>query len=59
MPCPINIFGWLSSSKEIQLISSELGSIGIAGGSYFVFREQYKAVLPYYIDHAEKLKLLL
>lgn len=57
-PVPLTFLGGLSSVKEIQSVSNELGPLGIAGGSFFIFKGKFKAVLPHYIDYKLRLELL-
>ena len=57
-PVPLTFLGGLSSVKDIQFVSNEIGPIGIAGSSFFIFKGKFKAVLPHYIDYTVKLELL-
>ena len=55
---PFTFLGGLSSLQEIKSVSCEFGPLGIAGGSFFTFKGQFRAVLPHYIDPSQKILLL-
>ena len=51
---PLTVLGGLSSIQEVRSVSEEFGPIGIAGGNFFTFKGQFRAVLPHYIDPRAK-----
>ena len=56
---PITILGGVGSNDDIRTAIDRYKIIGVAAGSYFVFKGKYKAVLINYPDPIEKGKLLL
>ena len=55
---PLTILGGAGSLKHVEAAISELGTIGSAAGSLFVFKGKYRAVLINYPNPAEKAKIL-
>jgi cyclase len=51
---PITILGGAGSLKDIGLLIQNLGTIGAAAGSLFVFKGRFRAVLINYPSRAEK-----
>ena len=56
---PITILGGAGSNDDIRTAIDRYKIIGVAVGSYFVFKGKYRAVLINYPDPLEKEKLLL
>ena len=55
---PISVVGGSSSLNDMQQLFKRFGIVGAAGGSMFVFKGRYRAVLIQYPDSAEKAELL-
>lgn len=55
---PLTILGGAKDYDDIKNAVSKLGVIGIAVGSYFVFKGKFKAVLINYLSKAQKINLL-
>lgn len=54
---PLTILGGAGSLEHMHDAVQRLGTIGLAAGSYFVFKGQYRAVLISYPNHAERTAL--
>lgn len=54
---PLTLLGGAGSLVHLQDAVQRLGTIGLAAGSLFVFRGQYRAVLINYPTHAERAAL--
>jgi cyclase len=55
---PITILGGAASSDDVATLIKELGIVGAAAGSLFVFKGKYKAVLINYPNENEKKQIL-
>lgn len=55
---PMSVLGGAGSLKDIGALVAELGTIGAAAGSLFVFKGKYRAVLISYPRREEKDQLL-
>lgn len=55
---PLTVMGGAGSFDHILAASSELGTVGVAAGSLFVFKGQFRAVLISYPSPSERLALL-
>lgn len=51
---PITVVGGCGSADDLRNLSMELGPVGCAAGSFFVFKGKYKAVLISYPNAVEK-----
>jgi len=51
---PMTVLGGAGSLKDLELLVKELGILGVAAGSLFVFKGVYKAVLINYPSRAQK-----
>ena len=51
---PTSIVGGLNSVDEICTLVEEFGPIGIGGGSFFVYKGKFRAVLPNYLSHRDQ-----
>lgn len=51
---PLTLLGGAGSLEDMQEAARRLGTIGLAAGSLFVFKGQYRAVLIRYPSHAER-----
>lgn len=54
---PLTILGGAGSLDHMRQAVQKLGTIGLAAGSFFVFKGQYRAVLISYPNHAERVAL--
>lgn len=54
---PMTLLGGAGSLTHMQEAVQQLGTIGLAAGSFFVFKGQYRAVLISYPGHAERAAL--
>ncbi len=54
---PLTLLGGAGSLAHMQEAVHRLGTIGLAAGSMFVFKGQYRAVLISYPSHAERVAL--
>ncbi|MDB9806291.1 AglZ/HisF2 family acetamidino modification protein [Amylibacter sp.] len=54
---PLTILGGAGSLKDMQALISNLGVIGAAAGSLFVFKGKYRAVLISYPSHKNKIEI--
>ena len=54
---PITYLGGAGSLEDIKLLISNLGVVGAAAGSLFVFKGKYRAVLINYPTPAQKNQL--
>lgn len=54
---PLTIMGGAGSLDHMHQAVQRLGTIGLAAGSFFVFKGQYRAVLISYPSHAERAAL--
>ncbi len=54
---PLTLMGGAGSLAHMQEAVHRLGTIGLAAGSMFVFKGQYRAVLISYPSHAERVAL--
>lgn len=54
---PLTLLGGAGSLAHMQQAVQNLGTIGLAAGSFFVFKGQYRAVLISYPSHAERAAL--
>ncbi|KZX88304.1 imidazole glycerol phosphate synthase subunit HisF [Erythrobacter sp. HI0037] len=54
---PLTLLGGAGSLDHMQEAVQRLGTIGLAAGSFFVFKGQYRAVLISYPKHAERVAL--
>ena len=55
---PISVVGGSSSLNDMGQLFKRFGIVGAAGGSMFVLKGKYRAVLIQYPDSAEKAELL-
>ncbi len=54
---PLTLLGGAGSLDHMRQAVQKLGTIGLAAGSFFVFKGQYRAVLISYPSHAERAAL--
>lgn len=54
---PLTLLGGAGSLADLEAAVRRLGTIGLAAGSFFVFKGQYRAVLISYPSHAERAAL--
>lgn len=54
---PLTLLGGAGSLAHFEEAVQRLGTIGLAAGSFFVFKGQYRAVLINYPNHAERAAL--
>lgn len=54
---PLTIMGGAGSIEHMHDAVQRLGTIGVAAGSFFVFKGPYRAVLINYPSHAERVRL--
>jgi len=54
---PITFLGGAGSYNDMKEMIKEIGVVGLAAGSLFVFKGKYRAVLINYIDHDQKLEM--
>lgn len=54
---PLTILGGAGSLEHMKQAVQKLGTIGLAAGSFFVFKGQYRAVLISYPNHSERTAL--
>lgn len=54
---PLTLMGGAGALAHMQEAVQQLGTIGLAAGSFFVFKGQYRAVLISYPSHAERAAL--
>lgn len=54
---PVTLLGGAGSIDDMAAAVNRLGNIGVAAGSYFVFKGKYRAVLITYPSHTERLSL--
>ena len=54
---PLTLLGGAGSLADLEAAVRRLGTIGLAAGSFFVFKGQYRAVLISYPSHADRAAL--
>lgn len=54
---PLTIMGGAGSLEHMHEAVQRLGTVGVAAGSFFVFKGTYRAVLINYPSHAERVRL--
>lgn len=55
---PITLLGGAGSYGDLTAAAQDLGIVGLAAGSLFVFKGPYRAVLISYLSHAQRASLL-
>tara|TARA_B100001989_G_scaffold85898_1_gene59626 strand:- start:4807 stop:5586 length:780 start_codon:yes stop_codon:yes gene_type:complete len=56
---PLTALGGLGSDKDLAFMIKKYGLIGLSGGSFFVFKGKYRAVLIQYISPLQKENLFI
>ncbi len=56
---PLTALGGLGSVKDLTYMIKKYGLIGLSGGSFFVFKGKYRAVLIQYLPTFQKENLFL